>query len=69
MAQKSQQGVPVLVNPTTMENDMGEAKLNRDMRVGPDPVSVHKKDARKAVKLAQVSNPVENPPFNNWSVN
>ena len=67
MAQK--QGVPVTVNPTTMNNDMGEEKLNINMRIGPDDVSVHKKDPKKAIKLAQTSNPVENPPFNNWSVN
>ena len=67
MAQK--QGVPVLVNPTVMPNDMGEAKMDINMRVGPDDVSVHKKDPRQAVKLAQVENPVRNPPFNNWSVN
>ena len=34
------------------------------MVVGPDEVSV-----KKRTNLAQVSNPVNNPPFNNWSVN
>jgi len=34
------------------------------MKVGPDDVSVKKRNT-----LAQLSNPVNNPPFNNWSVN
>jgi hypothetical protein len=34
------------------------------MKVGPDDVSVKKRN-----NLAQTSNPVNNPPFNNWSVN
>ena len=47
MVQKSKQGVPVGVNPTVMPNEMGEAKLDINMRVGPDEVSVQKKDAKK----------------------
>ena len=63
---KSATGVPVLVNPVIMKNTEGEADLGLKMVVGPDDVSVKK---RSATKLAQVSNPVNNPPFNNWSVN
>ena len=40
MAQR--QGVPVTVNPTVMPNDMGEADLDMDMKVGPDGVHVNK---------------------------
>merc|ERR1711862_228031 len=65
---KDAKGVPVGVNPTLMSNTMGEADLGMNMRVGPDEVHVEKKDAKKT-KLAQVENPVVNPPFNNWSVN
>merc|ERR1719409_18806 len=68
LGQKDQKGVPVHVNPTLMKDTMGEADLGMNMRVGPDEVHVEKKDAKK-VKLAQTSNPVVNPPFNNWSVN
>jgi len=73
LGQKDQKGVPVHVNPTLMGNSMGDADLGMNMRVGPDEVHVPKKDAKKVeaknVKLAQVANPVVNPPFNNWSVN
>merc|ERR1711937_521111 len=67
LGQKDKAGVPVTVNPTLMSNTMGEADLGMNMRVGPDEVHVEKKD--KKVKLAQTTNPVWNPPFNNWSVN
>jgi len=70
LGQKDQKGVPVHVNPTLMSNSMGDADLGMSMRVGPDEVHVEKKGAKKEnVKLAQVENPVVNPPFNNWSVN
>ena len=62
---KSAAGVPVLVNPVIMKNTEGEADLGLKMVVGPDDVSVQK----KKTALAQTSNPVANPPFNNWSVN
>jgi hypothetical protein len=68
LGQKDKNGVPVHVNPTLMKDTMGEADLNMDMRVGPDEVHVEKKNAKK-VQLAQLENPVVNPPFNNWSVN
>jgi len=68
LGQKDKAGVPVGVNPTVMSNTMGDADLGMNMRVGPDEVHVEKKDAKK-VKLAQIENPVVNPPFNNWSVN
>jgi hypothetical protein len=49
-----------------MQNTEGDANLGLNMKVGPDDVSV----AKKGVKaLAQAKNPVQNPPFNNWSVN
>jgi len=54
--------------PTGVES----ADLGLKMRVGPDEVSVAKKQAKQGVvatKLAQTTNPVWNPPFNNWSVN
>tara|TARA_B110000305_G_C19272466_1_gene555178 strand:- start:336 stop:746 length:411 start_codon:yes stop_codon:yes gene_type:complete len=63
------EGVPVYVNPTLMSNTMGDANLGMEMRVGPDEVKVAKKDAKQGTKLAQLENPVWNPPFNNWSVN
>ena len=70
LGQKENNGVPVHVNPTLMKNTMEDADLGLKMRVGPDEVQVPKKDAKKeGTKLAQTSNPVWNPPYNNWSVN
>jgi hypothetical protein len=65
------EGTPVYVNPVLMSNSMGDANLGMKMRVGPDEVQVEKKNAQKkeGTKLAQTTNPVWNPPFNNWSVN
>ena len=65
------EGTPVYVNPVLMNNNMGDANLGMKMRVGPDEVQVEKKNAQKkeGTKLAQITNPVWNPPFNNWSVN
>jgi len=68
LAEGKKEGVPVHVNPTLMGNSMESADLGMNMRVGPDEVHVEKKDGKKT-KLAQVGNPVVNPPFNNWSVN
>jgi hypothetical protein len=84
-------GVPVLVNPVIMKNTEGETDLGLKMLVGPDEVSVAKKNAAKmnAKKVAtfaeiessdeeseeemllqlNAQNPVNNPPWNNWSVN
>ncbi len=36
--------------------------------MGPDHLHIAQVKSEK-VKLAQTANPVENPPFNNWSVN
>jgi hypothetical protein len=61
------EGVPVHVNPVLMKDQMADANLGLNMRVGPDEVSVEKK--KQGTKLAQTENPVWNPPYNNWSVN
>ena len=66
--QKLAQGVPVHVVPTLMTDTMHDAKLDMKIVVGPDEVELKKKQAA-GVKLAQIENPVANPPFNNWSVN
>jgi len=67
-----------------MRNTEGEADLKLKLLVGPDEVSVAKKNAKKAAVFAELEssddeedeyvmlnaqNPVNNPPFNNWSVN
>ena len=39
---KADQGVPVYVNPTVMNNTMGDANLGLNMTVGPDQVQVLK---------------------------
>ena len=70
------QGVPVLVEPTLMVNEVGTVPLGLRMKVGNDYVSVIKKqggavlDDKSAVDAAyiQTENPVVNPPFNNWSI-
>ena len=67
--QLEQRGVPVHVNPVISKATGAEdAKLGLKLLVGPDEVSVAKKQ-QKATVLAQIGNPVWNPPFNNWSVN
>ena len=45
MAQKGSdsKGVPVLVNPTLMADEMGDAKLNSGILVGPDEITLKKK--------------------------
>ena len=71
------QGVPVLVEPTLMVNEVGTVPLGLRMKVGNDYVSVIKKqgsqvlDDKSAADAAyiQTENPVVNPPFNNWSIN
>merc|ERR1712070_1185363 len=86
--QMEKKGVPVLVNPVLLKNTEAETDLGLKMLVGPDEVSVKKKNAAKmnAKKVAtfaeiessddeemllqlEESNPVNNPPWNNWSVN
>ena len=63
LAQKK--GVPVLVDPVLKPATGAETeKMDFNMKIGSDKVSVAQK-----TKLAQASNPVYNPPFNNWSVN
>jgi hypothetical protein len=68
LAQKA--GVPVLVDPALMKPTGAEnASLGLNMRIGPDEVSVMKKPVQKTLLGLSIRNPVENPPFNNWSVN
>ena len=69
------QGVPVLVEPTLMVNEMGTVPLGLRMKVGNDYVSVIKKqggqvldDKSADAAYIQTENPVVNPPFNNWSI-
>ena len=71
------QGVPVLVEPTIMVNEMGTVPLGLRMKVGNDYVSVIKKQGSQVLDdksgadaaYIQTENPVVNPPFNNWSIN
>ena len=83
--EKAAKGVPVLVNPVLKSNTEAETDLGIKMLVGPDEVSVAKKNAaKKPASFAELEessdddeeyvqlsaeNPVNNPPFNNWSVN
>ena len=70
------QGVPVLVEPTVMVNEMGTVPLGLRMKVGNDYVSVIKKQGGQVLddksasdaSFIQTGNPVVNPPFNNWSI-
>ena len=45
-------GVPIIVNPVIMKNTEGETDLGLKMLIGPDEVSVAKKNAAKAKKVA-----------------
>ena len=80
--EKAAAGVPVHVNPVIAVNTEGETDLKLKLLVGPDEVSVAKKNAAKKPaafaeiessdddeELVQLVNPVNNPPYNNWSVN
>ena len=79
--EKAAAGVPVHVNPVIAVNTEGETDLKLKLLVGPDDVSVAKKNAKKPAafaeiessdddeELVQLVNPVNNPPYNNWSVN
>lgn len=60
------EGVPVFVDPALMANTMGDADLSqRDYIIeGVNGISFVQTEAKLGSK-----NPVENPPFNNWSVN
>merc|ERR1712166_1723108 len=88
LLQMEKRGVPIIVNPVIMKNTEGDVDLGLKMLVGPDEVSVAKKNAAKAKKFAtfaeikssdeeeesmllqlNAQNPVNNPPWNNWSVN
>ena len=63
-------GVPVLVDPVLHDPTGAESEsLDVNMRVGFDDVSVAKKHHRPEQVMAQLENPVVNPPYNNWSVN
>ena len=54
------EGVPVFVNPTLIQNTLADADLQqRDSII----------DGINGSDFVQLDNPVENPPFNNWSVN
>jgi len=48
-----------------MKNDMGSANFGNRILVGNDEIEYQKKHP----SFLQVNNPVDNPPFNNWSVN
>jgi len=48
LSQAEKKGVPVLVNPVIMKNTEAETDLGLKMLVGPDEVSVAKKNAAKA---------------------
>jgi hypothetical protein len=52
-----------------MKNTARKDNLGLTMKIGPEFVSVEKKATIQSAALTQLSNPVVNPPFNNWSVN
>ena len=64
-------GVPVLVKPESMmnlDNQMAASDLGvRGLMVGPDELRFAQKP--KDLSNLMIKNPVNNPPFNNWSVN
>merc|ERR1712195_361203 len=47
LMQVEKKGVPIIVNPVIMKNTEGETDLGLKMLVGPDEVSVAKKNAAK----------------------
>ena len=65
LIQTKAKGVPVFVDPVLMSNEMGDAKFGNKILVGNDEIEYRKRHQ----SLLQVNNPVDNPPFNNWSVN
>merc|ERR1712166_999243 len=48
LLQMEKRGVPIIVNPVIMKNTEGDVDLGLKMLVGPDEVSVAKKNAAKA---------------------
>ena len=48
-----------------MKNDMGEATFGNRILIGNDEIEYKKRHAT----FVQLTNPVDNPPYNNWSVN
>jgi hypothetical protein len=69
-----QKGVPVTVDPQLLKNEMGAIKFDNKILIGNDNVTYTKISQKKPAApaktvLLQTVNPVENPPFNNWSVN
>ena len=77
-------GVPVTVNPESMlntNNQMEKERLGFGLRMGPDDLKLHQQSKPNdsvvlqvngspvEINNVQVGNPVNNPPYNNWSVN
>jgi len=91
--QLTEQGVPVLVDPVLIKNQMADVDLDqrdftidgingidfvqtKDENMTPQDVTVLQVngESRRVIQdqddlFIQLSNPVVNPPFNNWSVN
>jgi len=65
LVQTKAKGVPVFVDPVLMKNEMADAKFGNKILVGNDEIEYRKRHP----SFVQVNNPVDNPPFNNWSVN
>ena len=66
LLQTKAEGVPVYVDPALQPNTMGDADLSQRGYIidGVDGIAFVQTEAQVNAK-----NPVENPPFNNWSVN
>lgn len=62
------EGSPILVQPVLLQNTMKNFNFGENIVVGVDDAS-YAQTHDKMNLLAQTSNPVVNPPFNNWSVN
>jgi hypothetical protein len=58
-------GVPVFIDPALLKNEMSDFMFHNKILVGADEIEYQKKHPT----LVQINNPVDNPPFNNWSVN
>ena len=61
-------GVPITVNPESImrDNNMAHAHLGLDLQVG---IKTEYLNLLQTNAQIATSNPVWNPPFNNWSVN